>query len=161
TIVSGFPQTRKNSSGYALDAFLRSGDSLDLVIGAEGTLGFVTDVEWRLDQVPPCRAGLRVTLHDYDSLTVLVRYLVELGASAVELLDRTFLDLVATHSAELESVAGRQDVEAVLLVELEASNTDELRDRVEAALRAARDLAIEADAALSAEGSQRLWALRH
>src|SRR5829696_900884 len=30
-IWSRFPQTRKNSSGYALDAFLDSGDSIDLV----------------------------------------------------------------------------------------------------------------------------------
>src|SRR6266550_2879452 len=47
-VASRFPRTRKNSSGYALDAYLASGDPLDLVIGAEGTLGFVTAVEWRL-----------------------------------------------------------------------------------------------------------------
>ena len=41
-IETGFPHTRKNSSGYALDAFVRSGDALDLIIGSEGTLGIVT-----------------------------------------------------------------------------------------------------------------------
>ncbi|HKT60851.1 MAG TPA: FAD-binding oxidoreductase, partial [Gemmatimonadales bacterium] len=34
-----FPRTRKNASGYALDAWLQSGDLIDLLIGAEGTLG--------------------------------------------------------------------------------------------------------------------------
>ena len=48
-----FPRTRKNASGYALDAWLASGDLLDLLIGAEGTLGFVTAAEWRLDPLPP------------------------------------------------------------------------------------------------------------
>ena len=34
-IAARFPHTRKNSSGYALDAYLASGDPLDLVIGAK------------------------------------------------------------------------------------------------------------------------------
>src|SRR5918995_4682038 len=58
-IASRYPKTRKNSSGYALDAYLASGDILDLVIGAEGTLGIVTEIEWRLDPVSECRAGKR------------------------------------------------------------------------------------------------------
>src|SRR5690242_2789876 len=33
-IAERFPKTRKNSSGYALDAWLTSGDLVDLVIGA-------------------------------------------------------------------------------------------------------------------------------
>ncbi|MDQ2670080.1 MAG: FAD-binding oxidoreductase, partial [Gemmatimonadota bacterium] len=41
-IRTQWPRTRKNSAGYALDAFLETGDLLDLVIGSEGTLGFVT-----------------------------------------------------------------------------------------------------------------------
>ena len=63
-----FPRTRKNSSGYALDAWLASGDLVDLVIGAEGTLGFVTAAEWRLDPLPAARAGLRVALPTLDVL---------------------------------------------------------------------------------------------
>ena len=67
-ITHRFPRTRKNSSGYALDAYLASGDVLDLIIGAEGTLGIVTEIEWRLDQVPAFRAGLRVHLSSLDHL---------------------------------------------------------------------------------------------
>ena len=63
-----FPRTRKNASGYALDAWLETGDLLDLVIGAEGTLGIVTSAEWRLDPVPAARAGLRVRLRSLDAL---------------------------------------------------------------------------------------------
>ena len=36
---------RKNTAGYALQAYLESGDLLDLVIGSEGTLGIVTGAE--------------------------------------------------------------------------------------------------------------------
>ena len=90
-----FPRTRKNSSGYALDAWLDSGDLLDLVIGAEGTLGIVTAVEWRLDPVPRTRR-LRVpprapslTLADAGGSAARAR-----GHPPCELLDRTFLEVV-------------------------------------------------------------------
>src|SRR5215210_3467209 len=41
-----FPRSRKNSSGYALDAYLATSDPLDLIIGSEGTLGIITEIEW-------------------------------------------------------------------------------------------------------------------
>src|SRR2546426_956115 len=52
-----FPRTRKNSGGYALDRFAESGDELDLLIGSEGTLAFITAVQWRLEPIPPDGAG--------------------------------------------------------------------------------------------------------
>src|SRR5256886_4134973 len=56
-VAARFPQTRKNSAGYALNHFADSGDELDLLIGSEGTLAFVTAVEWRLERVSPHVAG--------------------------------------------------------------------------------------------------------
>jgi FAD/FMN-containing dehydrogenase len=160
-IRSRFPRTTKNSSGFALDAYLCSGDALDLIVGAEGTLGFVTEVEWRLDRVPPARAGLRIVLHDYATMTELVERLVALGASSVELLDRTFLELVATGGGDYAAALPGPGIEAILLVELEAGSPDELRSMAESALAAARPLSFEVDASLSRDGAERLWRLRH
>jgi len=156
-----FPRTTKNSSGFALDAYLRSGDALDLIVGAEGTLGFVTEVEWRLDGVPAVRAGLRIVLHDYATMTELVERLVALGASSVELLDRTFLELVATGGGDYAAALPGPGIEAILLVELEAGTPDELRSMAESAVAAARSLSFEVDASLSRDGAERLWRLRH
>ena len=157
TIARRFPRTRKNSSGYALDAYLASGDVLDLVIGAEGTLGIVTAVEWRLDAVPPHRAGLRVGLRSLDDLVPVVAALLAAEPSAVELLDRTFLDLVRTTDAG----AGLADAEALLLVELERTDADALRAAVKAAADAVRGRAASVDTALSPRAAERLWAVRH
>jgi len=157
-VAARYPRVRKSSSGYALDAYLASGDILDLLVGAEGTLAFVTDVEWRLDPVPAHRAGLRMLLRDYEIIEELVARLVKLGASAVELLDRTFLELVALHPQGPLIGAG---IEAVLLVELEASDPELLREATSLAVTAGRQLAYEVDAALSPEGAARLWQLRH
>src|SRR2546427_183782 len=56
-VEARFPKTRKNSAGYALDHFADSGDELDLLIGSEGTLAFITAVEWRLEPIPADVAG--------------------------------------------------------------------------------------------------------
>ncbi len=157
TIARRFPRTRKNSSGYALDAFLASGDLLDLIVGAEGTLGIVTAVEWRLDPVPAHRAGLRVALRSLDDLVRVVAALLAQDPSAIELLDRTFLDVVRG----TEAGAGLSDAEAVLLVEIERPEGDPLRAAVRAAADAVRDRAAGVDTALSPRAAERLWAVRH
>ena len=159
-VRSRFPRTRKNSSGYALDAYLESGDLLDLVIGAEGTLGIVTEIEWRLDAVPTHRAGLRVALGSLDLLSYAVETLGSSQPSAIELLDRTFLDLISS-----ERIAGAglrfPGAEAVLLVELERDNEASLRAALEDAIARLRPLAQGVDAAFSPAAAERLWAIRH
>ena len=158
-IRSRFPHTRKNSSGYALDAFLNSGDVLDLVIGAEGTLGIVTDIEWRLDPIPRFRAGLRVALHSTELLGDTVQALISCQPSAVEFLHRTFLDL-----AEGDAIAGAgllSRAEAVLLVELERNDAATLRHALEEATARVRPIADSVDTAFTAAAAERLWSIRH
>ena len=159
-IRSRFPHTRKNVAGYALDAFLNSGDVLDLIIGAEGTLGIVTEIEWRLDPIPRHRAGLRVALRSLEMLSESVQTLLRSRPSALELLDRTFLDLVGsdrTAGAGLRFPA----VEAVLLVEFERDDPRALREAIEEATARIRPLAHAVDSAYSEEAAQRLWTIRH
>jgi FAD/FMN-containing dehydrogenase len=159
-VAARFPRTRKNSSGYALDAYLASGDVVDLFVGAEGTLGIVTQVEWRLDPIPPCRAGLRLALGSLDELAPAVASLRPLQPSAIELLDRSFLELI---SAEEMGSAGVRfpGAEAVLLIELERDDPSSLRNALSDATARVRPLALSVDAAYSAAAAARLWAIRH
>jgi FAD/FMN-containing dehydrogenase len=159
-IAARFPRTRKNSAGYALDAYLASGDLLDLVIGAEGTLGIVTEIEWRLDSIPPFRAGLRMALRSLDRLSEAVAAMTSCRPSALELLDRSFLDLVGTDT--LTGTGLRfPGAEAVLLLELERNDAESLRHALERATALARPLADSVDTAFSAVAAERLWAIRH
>ena len=159
-IRSRFPHTRKNSSGYALDAYLESGDAIDLIVGAEGTLAVVTETEWRLDPVPPCRAAVRVALRSLHLLADAVQALIVCQPSAIELLDRSFLDLVAT-----DTVAGTglrfPSAEAVLLVELERDDAHSLRHALEMVTASVRPIAYAVDTAFSEAAAERLWAIRH
>ena len=153
-----FPRTRKNSSGYALDAWLESGDLLDLVIGAEGTLAIVTAADWRLDRHAGASAALRISLASLDALGGVVETLLAHEPAAVELLDRTFLDLVGTHGASPRAVRG---VEAVLLVEMEAENQPSAAAAVLAAAEAVRPAALRVETAVEDADMRRLWAIRH
>src|SRR5437588_7571641 len=90
-IANRFPKTRKSSSGYALDRFAESGDEVDLLVGSEGTLAIVTEVEWRLDPIPPAVAGAALGFADLESMAEAVPYLVSLTPSALELLDQSLL----------------------------------------------------------------------
>ena len=156
-IAARFPRTRKNSSGYALADWIASGDLLDLIVGAEGTLGFVTQVEWRLDPQPSHRAGLRIELRSLDDLVRVVAALLACEPSAVELLDRTFLDLVS-HTEIGEGLGG---LEAILLVEIERGDVRSLRQAVARASDTVRPWAAAVDTALTADRAARLWELRH
>lgn len=160
-IQSKFPATRKNTAGYALDRWLASGDDLDLMIGAEGTLGIITTILWRLDHVPPARSGLRVALASLDHLEEAVRALVALEPSAVELLDRTFLDLLLQAGRTQETGNLPAGTEAILLVEFERGETTTARGVAGDAVRALKDLALDIATALTSEEEKRLWALRH
>ena len=156
-IRTGFPGTRKNSSGYALDAWLETGDLVDLLIGAEGTLGIVTHIEWRLDSAPPVQAGLRIALADLGLLAEAVAALLPLNPSALELLDRTFLDLVRTTRPDAAPIG----TESILLLEFEGTDPQAVRGAVGDAVRRMKHLALDITTGGTAEDEDRLWELRH
>ena len=157
-VSSRFPRVRKNSSGYALDAYLASGDVLDLMIGAEGTLGIITEIEWRLDPVPECRAGMRVQLPSLDHLHTVVAAINQHQPSALELLDRSFLDLVGPSHRVAAGVGAK--VEALLLVEFERDQEGALRQALTHVESVAKQWAVSVDIAYSGD-ADRLWAIRH
>src|SRR5213593_382775 len=115
-IAARFPKTRKNAAGYALDRYAESGDEIDLLVGSEGTLAFITAVEWRLEPSPADVAGAALGFGDLRRLAEAVPYLVALNPSAVELLDRTLLDFVreAGTSPDLPEA-----LEGLLVIEFE------------------------------------------
>ena len=157
-VEARFPRTSKNTCGYALDQYLLTGDLLDLFVGAEGTLGFITAVEWRLDRIPASTGVVRVDLPSLDALGDAVEALRRATPSSVELLDRTFLDLVRGAQGAHLPPAG---TEAVLLVEVERESAAAMRGAVGDAVRLVSPLALSVETALLSDEIEALWALRH
>jgi len=150
---------RKESSGYALAPYHTSGDPIDLLLGSEGTLAFITAVEVRLTPRPGATA---VLLAGFDTLETAAQAAVGLadhGASAVELLDRSFLEIAATDGATLPVTPS---LEAVLLIEIEGVDAAAAQGEAERLAVWCRT-AGATQVVLSTDASSReaLWQLRH
>ncbi len=149
-VAERFPKTRKNSSGYALDHFAETGDEIDLLIGAEGTLGIVTAVHWKLDPIPPDIAGAALGFAGLEAMADAVPYLVSLNPSAIELLDETLLRFVP----EAPKVA------CLLLVEFEREHAAAARSVVGDAVRGLKHSVVHVETAVDRAGLERLWSVR-
>jgi FAD/FMN-containing dehydrogenase len=153
------PAVCKNSSGYAVDAFVRSGELVDLLVGSEGTLALFVGVELDLTEVPGATAGVLGAFASLERAAAAAMRAREVEAAACELLDRTFLDVAAADGRPLPVGTG---TEAVLLAEVEGPDAD-------AAGHAARRLgrafhaegASSVSLALDVRAETELWDLRH
>jgi FAD/FMN-containing dehydrogenase len=156
-VLRRFPRTTKNTAGYALDAWLASGDDLDLLIGSEGTLALVTEITWLLDPMPAVRRSILVEAPSLEGLGALIVALRAEGPSALELLDRTFLDVVRQDPPAGVPVPA---AETVVLMELEgtAAMVEDGLARIEAAVRQHGG---RVAVARSRDEEAALWALRH
>ena len=154
-----WPAVRKNSSGYALDAFLPSGDPVDLLVGSEGTLGLITEVGLRLAPIPPCRALVMVPLAQRAILPDLVVLAGRMGAAACEFFDGRFLDIAGLRreSAFADLVA---EAPALGLLELEGEQ-DLVEDGIRSLATFGRDSGVDIRIGRTAEEMERLWKVRH
>ena len=153
------PGVRKESSGYAIAASLApAGHLIDLLIGSEGTLAMFTQVELALTDAVGATATILAQFDSLEAATECALRASEAGASACELLDRTFLDLAASQGAT-GIPAGS---EAVLLAEVEATDHGEASAAANELAQAFRTLgARDVILALTPDGEHDLWTLRH
>jgi FAD/FMN-containing dehydrogenase len=150
---------RKESSGYGLAAYAESGDLVDLLVGSEGTLAVIVGLELRLTPALPATASVLGAFASLDDAVAGAGGARDAGASACELLDRTFLD-VARHGGAPVPVP--ESVEAVLLAEVEGSSADEVGALARSlAARFRRAGATEVILALDAATETAMWELRH
>lgn len=153
------PGVRKESSGYALADYARSDDLVDLLVGSEGTLAIFVGIELGLAPVPAARSALLASFLSLEEAVQAAGRATTLGASAVELLDRTFLDVVRAEASALSIPAG---AEAVLLIEAEGetpADADTLTLRLTDACRHAR--AAHVVSAPDEQTAARIWRIRH
>lgn len=157
------PRTRFNRCGYLLHDLL-NGSAIALqkvMIGSEGTLGFITEATISTVPVPRERAVLLLGFTSVHEASETAPYLVETTPCAIELLDRRLLSM----ACEVDPVFKRwlsPSMQAALLIEWEGTDSGMVLPLVEAASALVRQHAhpVVERLALGDTEAEYLWSLR-
>jgi FAD/FMN-containing dehydrogenase/Fe-S oxidoreductase len=89
-----FPKVLRRVGGYNIDSIDDAGHNMArLLVGSEGTLAFFNEIELELQPIPAHRVLGICHFPSFYSAMASTRRIVELGPSAVELVDRTMIEL--------------------------------------------------------------------
>jgi len=125
-IETRWPKVLRHVQGYNLDMVLPGNESnpalhnlAHLLVGSEGTLAFSKRVTLKLSPVPAQKVLGVVHFAGFYQAMDLTRHIVTLDPDAVELVDRTMIDLARGNPAFRPIVAKflKGEPEAILLVE--------------------------------------------
>jgi D-lactate dehydrogenase len=145
----------KNTTGYSLNALVDFEDPIDilthLMIGSEGTLGFIASITYNTVAEDPCKASALVFFPTIASACQAVIRLKSEPVSAVELLDRPALSSVQDKPAMPALMRTLGDDAAALLIEVRAQTPTALQLRIDAALAALQGIATVETAAFSTD----------
>ncbi|HUQ52803.1 MAG TPA: FAD-linked oxidase C-terminal domain-containing protein, partial [Gammaproteobacteria bacterium] len=119
-IEARVPKLQRRVAGYNLD--LASADAFNaaqLLVGSEGTLGLFRKIRLKLAPLPTAKALGVVHFPTFYQAMDLTRHIVGLEPTAVELVDRTMIELareIAAFRATMDKTI-RGEPDAILLVE--------------------------------------------
>jgi len=93
-IEQRFPKLLRRVGGYNIDSIDDAGHNMArLLVGSEGTLAFFNEIELDLQPIPAHRVLGICHFPSFYSAMAATRAIVDLGPSAVELVDRTMIEL--------------------------------------------------------------------
>lgn len=136
----------KNTVGYSVNAFLDYEEPLDilahLLIGGEGTLGFIAEaVLHTIEDFSEKSTALLYFPDIYEACKAIVS-LTDSGAEAVELMDRASLRSVEDIKGVPDFFKTLPESAAALLIEYQANNKEELQQKINQFLNVAPNLTL-------------------
>lgn len=128
---------QKNTTGYSLNAFLDYDTPEQILahvmVGSEGTLGFIAEVVLRALPTYPLKSTALLMFENVRDAAAAVFPLRDSGARAIEFMDRAALRSVENEEGIGPLVLGLPESAAALLVEYQVSTPDELAAAQQAA----------------------------
>ena len=127
----------KNTTGYSLNALIDYENPIDilshLMIGSEGTLGFISRITYHTVAEDPFKASALVFFPDIRTACEAVIRLKPQPVSAVELLDRPALRSVQDKPGLPSTIMTLDKDAAALLIEVRSATVDGLNEHISAA----------------------------
>ncbi|HUK59645.1 MAG TPA: FAD-linked oxidase C-terminal domain-containing protein, partial [Stellaceae bacterium] len=132
-IEARFPKLLRRVGGYNIDMIHDEGHNMaHLLVGSEGTLAFFSEIELDLQPLPPDRVLGICHFPDFYRAMAATKAIVALGPTAVELVDRTMIELareIAMFRPIVERFV-RGEPAALLLVEFAGEDAPENQRRL-------------------------------
>ena len=133
-IAARYPEVQRRVGGYNLDRIVSDGGNMaSLLVGSEGTLALFRRIKLQLSRLPAHRVLGVCHFPTFHQAMAATKDLVTLGPSAVELVDRSIIELgreIPAYRPLIDRFI-RGEPDAVLLVEFsgedEASCLDDLK----------------------------------
>jgi len=126
----------KNTTGFSLNALVDFEDPFDillhLMIGSEGTLGFIAEITYQTVVEHPCKASALMIFPQIENAAAAAAILREQPVAAVELMDRASLRSVENKAGMPDYLKALSPQTAALLVETRAYTTEELNGQIHA-----------------------------
>ncbi|HEY1798444.1 MAG TPA: FAD-linked oxidase C-terminal domain-containing protein [Stellaceae bacterium] len=164
-IEARFPKVLRRVGGYNIDMIHDEGHNMaHLLVGSEGTLAFFSEIELDLAPIPAHRTlGICHFPTFYASMEA-PQHIVKLGPSAVELVDRTMIEL-ARDNAVFRPIVDRfvkGEPEAILLTEFAGDDPEDNIRRLKQLVELMGDLGFPgAVVEATDQGFQsQIWAVR-
>ena len=177
-IEARFPKVLRRVAGYNLDIFHPQSELpytqdgsvnlAHLLVGSEGTLGYFKSLKLKLAPLPQHKVLGIVNFASFYKAMDSAQYIVKLGPTAVELVDRTMIDLARSNPSFKKTIETAlidhtaKTPEAILLVEFSGEAHAPLLDKIKALQELMSDLGLPGsvvampDAALQ----KNLWEVR-
>jgi FAD/FMN-containing dehydrogenase/Fe-S oxidoreductase len=146
------PKSLVNRCGYPLSGVLEGGrlDLAKMLVGSEGTLALTTEAVLKTVPLPKHRGAALLFFDRLESAIRAALLIRPLGVSACDLLDRRIL-AIARETDPRYAVALPRDAEAMLLVEQQGDQPQEVRDRLQRVVDKARRRRLTLDARITVE----------
>ncbi|GAA4347325.1 FAD-binding and (Fe-S)-binding domain-containing protein [Variovorax defluvii] len=173
-IEARWPKVMRRVGGYNLDIFHNQSERpytadgsvnlAHLLIGAEGTLAFTRSLTLQLAELPRAKVLGVVNFPTFHAAMNAAQHIVKLGPTAVELVDRTMIDLSLANPAFKPTVEkaliGRPA--AILLVEFAGEDRGPLLLQLQRLVELMGDLGLpDSVVRMPEEGAQKnLWEVR-
>ena len=156
----------KNTTGYSIHALIDFNDPLEiiahLIIGSEGTLGFISEITYRTVADPPYHGTALILFPDIRAACQATSDLARIPVAAVEIMDRYSLGSVKDKPGIPGFLRELGDDTTALLIEVAGSNERERQTRVDEvnAVLAQHPVAPLPDFTFDKFESKRLWEIR-
>jgi FAD/FMN-containing dehydrogenase/Fe-S oxidoreductase len=164
-IEARFPKVLRKVAGYNLDHLgPPHANAAHLLVGSEGTLAYSERLHLKLARIPPARVLGVCHFPRFYTAMELTQHIVKLGPSAVELVDRTMIDLARDIAAFRRTVDAfiKGEPDAILLVEFSGEQLAEQAGKLTSLVQLMADLGLPGSVAEITDAKQQrdLWEVR-